>query len=220
MDNLALSSVNSAFLRCNFAAMYIFLKTCVCLRQLDGAVGDQLFQVELSLMQADFRQLSFGDVLQGFDGADYAASRVAQRCRGSGQPAPLFAELREKTLAFDSAGNQKRASGIFVVIAIDFSLDDTVDDQIGQHWPRFGVKRPPLIAGSDHLRGRFPGHVLACLVPMRDDMLIIDDERGDGIAVGKFQGLQEFGVRKVAHSHACIVKRILLASSNCTSISL
>src|SRR5574343_587721 len=86
-----------------------------------------------------------GDVLQGFDGANDLAGRVADRSSREEQPAPVLAEGGEEILDFVAILDQRCPPEFVPVILLEGRFGYPVNDQIREDRPRRGVKGAPLI---------------------------------------------------------------------------
>ena len=150
----------------------------------DGAVHVvQRRQAIQRIAQAALGQPALGHVLQGFDGTDDLPIGIAQRRRGEEGPLARFAEGRKEVLRLVGAIDQRRASEFAVVEGVDRQLVGTVDDDVGQHRPLFGIEGSPLLLLADDFLGRHACKHFAGPVPVGELVLAVDHEGGHRAAV-------------------------------------
>ncbi len=175
------------------AAGDVLLQFPRCFTQLFAARGDQCFQFALGLEHFRFGKALFGEILQRLDCPDQAAVGIGQRCRGKIQPLAAFAEMRKKILGFVGSVDELRARQALVAIHLaDPCFHAAIDNQVGHGQAFLAIEHFLVIPRAHHVGRLEADHLFAGLVPVRDQVFVVDDEGRHRIAV---DNLRQFLLR-------------------------
>ena len=148
----------------------------------DGRAFDDAEELLLAFSLRQFRCFAIGDVFQGFDGADDLAARIPDRRGRKPQPDPFFTQVGEEIGGLERVVQEIR----FAILAL-VPLRDPVccpfDQEVRHAGPGLGIECPPLLFGPDHLAHRDLAQLLEGPVPVKDSVVLADDESGNGKAL-------------------------------------